>query len=489
MKIAYIGNYTNIDSNGKSYNTENHIALTLEKMGHEVVRIQETPTYQGDEWLAQVFSCDLMLYTRTWGNMVNITHLALLKEMGIPTASYHLDLYVGLSRQSGIETDPFWRTEYVFSADGDPESQKFFESKGINHHWLLPGVFEDECVMLEPNGDQSLGGEVIFVGGGAEYGHPEWPYRHQLVKWLEETYGPRYKKYGHPQRTVRGAELNQLYANSKIAIGDSVNIGFNHTNYTSDRLFESMGRGAFTIYPRIEGVAELFTEGVNAEFYRYGDFEELQRKIDYYLAHPEIREKIRRAGYEHVRAHHTYTQRLQRLLDTITHEVPTLGLKELKTDENPQVDGFRINLGAGKDSTPGWVNVDMIDLPNIDVVHNLMNFPYPFEDNSADEIKAVDVLEHLPPYIGEVHGVIKFIEECHRILKPGGTLFLQTPGWRAEFLWIDPTHVRGFDVQSMDFFDPDTHFGKTTGFYSQCKFYVRSRELPNHNIRFWMIKR
>lgn len=481
MKIAYVGNFS------VSFTTETHIAKTLEAMGHEVVRIQETPE-ANPNWMKHYLprDADLFLYTRTWGRMVTLLDLQKLKELGIPSASYHLDLYVGLSRQSGIENDPFWRTEYVFSADGDPKSQEFFESKGINHYWLLPGVYEEECAMFLPNGDETLSGDVIFVGGGAEYGHAEWPYRHELVKVLETAYGERYKKYGHPQRTVRGTDLNQLYANSKVAIGDSVNIGFHHKNYTSDRLFESMGRGAFTIYPRIEGVSELFDDGVNAVFYDYGDFHGLLTKINYYLEHDEEREAIRRAGFELVKCSQTYTQRLQALLATMTEE-GAFGSQKSHT-EDVSSETVRINLGAGEDAFEGWINVDMIDLPNIDVVHNLMNFPYPFEDNSADEIKAVDVIEHLPPYIGEDHGVIKFLEECHRILKPGGVLYMQTPGWRAEFLWIDPTHVRGFDIQSMDFFDPTKHYGKTTGFYSKCKFSVKSEELENHNIRFWMVK-
>jgi len=282
MKIAYVGNYK-ID-----FTTENHIAKTLEAMGHEVLRIQEQENSLPG-WCQRLVprDTDLFLFTRTWGKMVTLDDLAYLKAIGIPTASYHLDLYVGLSRQSGIESDPFWRTEYVFSADGDPESQKFFESRGINHYWLLPAVYDKECVMFKPNNDPRLQGDVIFVGGGAEYGHPEWPYRHELVKHLGEKYGNRYKKYGYPQLSVRGTELNQLYANAKIAIGDSVNIGFKHKNYTSDRLFESIGRGAFTIYPRIEGIADIFEEGVNAVFYEFGNFEELDAKINYYLDHPK----------------------------------------------------------------------------------------------------------------------------------------------------------------------------------------------------------
>lgn len=483
MKIAYVGNFS-VD-----FSTETHIYKTLESMGHEVVRIQETPEPNPD-WMEKHLprDTDLFLYTRTWGEMVTMFDLEKLKILNIPSASYHLDLYVGLSRQTGIETDPFWRTEYVFSADGDPESQKFFESKGINHKWLLPGVFKEECKMFEKSNHPDLQGDVIFVGGGAEYGHPEWPYRHELVKFLGETYGNRYRKYGHPQRSVRGDELNQLYANSKIAIGDSVNLGFNHSNYTSDRLFESIGRGAFTIYPRIKGIAEIFEEGVNAVFYEHGNLIDLREKINYYLIHENERETIRRAGFEFVKSSQTYTERLQELLDHLT-AVGAFDKQKSHTEDVSEVsDKVKINLGAGEDAFEGWVNVDMIDLPNIDVVHNLMKFPYPFKSGVADEIKAVDVIEHLPPYIGEGHGVVKFLEECHRILKPGGVLFIQTPGWKADFLWIDPTHVRGFDVQSMDFFDPSKHFGQTTGFYSKCKFNVRAEELANHNLRFWMEK-
>jgi SAM-dependent methyltransferase len=84
--------------------------------------------------------------------------------------------------------------------------------------------------------------------------------------------------------------------------------------------------------------------------------------------------------------------------------------------------------------------------------------------------------------------IIKFIEEAHRILKPGGKLWIQTPGWKADFLWIDPTHVRGYDIRSFDFFDPDTDFGRSTGFYSKCKFKVMAQELENHNLIFEMEK-
>ena len=40
--------------------------------------------------------------------------------------------------------------------------------------------------------------------GGEEYAHPEWPYRGKLVRWLRETYGDRFAKYGGRDGTIRG---------------------------------------------------------------------------------------------------------------------------------------------------------------------------------------------------------------------------------------------------------------------------------------------
>lgn len=325
MKITYVGNFS------LDFTTETHIYKTLTSMGHSVIRIQETPE-ANPGWVNNVpADTDLFLFTRTWGNMVTLEDLAILKERGIPTASYHLDLYVGLARSSGIETDPFWRTEYVFSADGDPDSQAFFESKGVNHFYLPPAVFGEECYIAPKNNDFRLQGDVIFVGGGAEYGHPEWPYRHKLVKHLEDTYGQRYKKFGHPQLSVRGKELNQLYSNAKIAVGDSVNIGFNHKNYTSDRLFESIGRGAFTIYPYIEGVAEMFPEDLRGIFYQFNDFADLDNRINYFLEHEDEREELRLKLHEFVKSSQTYSNRLQELLDVLT-DVGAFGEPKSRTE-------------------------------------------------------------------------------------------------------------------------------------------------------------
>jgi len=149
----------------------------------------------------------------------------------------------------------------------------------------------------------------------------------------------------------------------------------------------------------------------------------------------------------------------------------------------------KISLGCGEEIEEGFINLDLVKLPGVDVVHNLQKFPYPFEDQSADYIKAKDVIEHLSGYSEDGRPIITaFIEECCRILITGGILWIQTPSWYADFLWVDPTHTRGFDIKSFDFFDPETDFGRATGFYSKAKFKVEAKQLDNKNLQFIMTK-
>lgn len=302
MKIAYIGNFT------QSHCTEVHLAATLEDLGHQIIRIQENE-------IGQTLSseCDLLLWTRTWPGFVKTDFLEGFKMMGVPTVSYHLDLYVGIQREAGLDTDPFWKTDFVFTPDGDPESAKIFKSKGINHFYLPPGVWKPECV--KGTSRDEFKHDVIFVGGGHTY-HPEdWPYRAKLIEWLRATYGPRFQRYGHP-RTIRNMELNDLYASAKVVVGDSLCMGFNHERYWSDRLPETLGRGGFLIFPYIKGLETQYTDD-ELVTYTYDNFANLKELIDYYVEHDEEREEIRDLGMLRTEKDHTYHNRLTKMLEIV----------------------------------------------------------------------------------------------------------------------------------------------------------------------------
>lgn len=306
MRIAYVGNFI------PPHSTENHVAGTLEDMGHEVVRIQELTGDRLNRGL--VDRADLFLWTRTWAGFVMDDDLDWLRYQGIPSASYHLDLYVGLVRQAQINEETFWHTDHVFTADGDPKSAEIFKRLGINHHWLPAAVYKAEA---EPGIFQPyLASDIAFVGTYIKY-HPEWPYRPELVAWLKRKFPDQVKIYGEfPNRGIRGSELNSLYASAKVVIGDSLCPNFTHSNYWSDRVYETIGRGGFIIHPQIPGLDSQFKES-ELLTYQFGNFDQLETVIKSMLICPEQRERIRLAGYQRVLKDHTYHQRMETLLATV----------------------------------------------------------------------------------------------------------------------------------------------------------------------------
>jgi spore maturation protein CgeB len=65
-----------------------------------------------------------------------------------------------------------------------------------------------------------------------------------------------------------------------------------------------------------DDLAELFVEGVEAEFFR--DKDEMLDKINFYIHHDEARKKIALAGYDKVySAGHDIDSRLKKLMNLI----------------------------------------------------------------------------------------------------------------------------------------------------------------------------
>lgn len=303
MKVAYIGNYRH------SWCTEVHLAATMESLGIEVLRLQEDELSVAS-LERQVRDYDVLLYTRTWGVKERERFIKLLDDLrgsDTKSASYHLDLYYGIPRQKTLDGDPFWMTEYVFTPDGDPEAQQFFEGQGINHHYVRPGVYKPECV--KGNVRTEFQKDVVFVGSVEGY-HREWPYRQKLYTFLSRKYKNRFGKFGHPEMLVRGQDLNDLYASAKVVVGDSLCPGFQKPYYWSDRVYETTGRGGFLIHPYIKGLEDEFTDREDIVFYDFNDFNQLKRLIDYYLEHDEEREAIRDSGMRKTSERYTYTERL-----------------------------------------------------------------------------------------------------------------------------------------------------------------------------------
>jgi SAM-dependent methyltransferase len=126
---------------------------------------------------------------------------------------------------------------------------------------------------------------------------------------------------------------------------------------------------------------------------------------------------------------------------------------------------MRLNLGCGSLPEEGFVNVDAVGLPGVDVVHDLDTFPWPWEDGSVELVRAFDVFEH-------VGKPLEFMRECWRVLAPGGVLSIHTCHWQSPNAWTDPTHRRASTEQTFDYWVPGTYLnGRYGAAYAQgCHF-------------------
>lgn len=311
MRFAVLGNYLH------SFCTEAHLALSIESLGHTVLRLQEG-TVRASDVPAQVeqFGADVFMWIQTYdlaekGGTREDRFLMLqsIRAHGVPSVSYHLDRWWGLSRQDQVLTEPFFRTDLVITADGGHDDE--WSAQGINHVWFPPAVYHTEAIDGTPTARYAA--PIIFVGSWRGYGHEEWwPYRQELLSRVRGWYGRRFVCWPR-NGAIRGMELNNLYASAAIVIGDSCLAG-NVARYWSDRIPETLGRGGFLLHPHVEGLDDHFRDGAHLKTWELGDWTTLRDLLAFHLAHPEERERIRQRGANHVRESHTYRVRIQQLI-------------------------------------------------------------------------------------------------------------------------------------------------------------------------------
>jgi hypothetical protein len=311
-KIVFLGNF-NVD-----YTSETHHAKSLQSLGHKVTTLQETQA-TASEIHERAIKSDLFVWVHTHGwktpepgiKMREV--LADLKTRNIPTITYHLDLWLGLSRQADLVKEAVYTDiEHFFTVDSKM-ADWFNEKTKVKGHYLPAGVFHEEATFSKT---ESYENDVIFVGS-RQY-HKEWRYRPKLINWLELNYAKRFKHYGRDGLgIVRGQALNDLYASTKIVVGDTLCPNYSYPDYWSDRIYETLGRGGFLIHPYITGLEKEFVDKEHVVFYKYGDFEQLKSLIDYYLFNKVEREKIRIAGHNLVKNNYTYKHRWKTILQEL----------------------------------------------------------------------------------------------------------------------------------------------------------------------------
>ena len=134
---------------------------------------------------------------------------------------------------------------------------------------------------------------------------------------------------------------------------------------------------------------------------------------------------------------------------------------------------MKLNLGCGFKKREGWVNTDVESECNPDIQIDLEKFPWPFDDNSCDEILLEHVLEHVGADI-DTHKMI--MQELYRIAKPGAKISIIVPHPRSDSFLADPTHVRPI-------------IGSTLEMYSKknCKIFIEKQWATTPLAIYWNI--
>lgn len=104
---------------------------------------------------------------------------------------------------------------------------------------------------------------------------------------------------------------------------------------------------------------------------------------------------------------------------------------------------LRLDLGCGPNKRTGFVGVDSIAFPGVDVVTDLRG-PWPWKDGTVAEVHCSHFVEHLTA-IERVH----FVNELQRVLMPSrkvngvnveGFATIICPHWASCRAYGDPTH-------------------------------------------------
>ena len=116
--------------------------------------------------------------------------------------------------------------------------------------------------------------------------------------------------------------------------------------------------------------------------------------------------------------------------------------------EHPTTE-LRLNFGSGARPLSGYINVDKnAKAPGANIIHDLDQYPWPFEPESAGEVFMSQCLEHLLDRN-------RAMKEVYRILRKGGVARITVPHFTWQFAFQDPTHRHFFAYNTFFYYATD----------------------------------
>lgn len=296
MNILYVGKH-----NSGGNDDEGAIAHALDTLGHKVTRIQEK---KGIRVLDPRYAnTDLVLFHKWYD-------LDIIKKIPYPKVFWYFDLvnYADNGIQTRCQERIRWMhntTPYVdlgFCTDGDWVNQD--RTKKLI--CLRQGADIRKVGMGTPSEERT---PILFTGIKTNAGNQ----RANFVATMASRYG---NKFLHKSEGVYGKELADLIASSRIVVAPDSPVT---DNYWSNRVYLTLGFGGFLLHPLCQQLQGHYTHGKQIIYYE--GRRDLYDRIEYYLYNPTDRKAISQAALERTIKEHTYTHRVETLLNIVKERV------------------------------------------------------------------------------------------------------------------------------------------------------------------------
>lgn len=295
-----------------------HFIPALERLGHEVSFLDS-----GDRFLHSDFAdLNVALVARVAEFRPDVIFCVLMHfEIWLET----LDLIRTQSPALVIDwgTDDSWKFRQAsryfaghvdLHVTTDPSTESAAQSLGLGNVFLSQWAASSNA-LVEPRPARDCRYDVSFVG--SLYG-----YRSEWISILK-TAGFDVSCFGHgtAHGVVDAAEIPRIIRDSRISLnfsgeGHSITAAHSAANrQIKARTFEVPGSGGFLLTEAAPGLNRYFAIGEEI-----ADFEspkDMTDRVQYFLQHPQERDRIAQAGYARTCVNHTYEKRFLEILEKL----------------------------------------------------------------------------------------------------------------------------------------------------------------------------
>ena len=217
-----------------------------------------------------------------------------------------------------VESFPYY--DFVFTID--PPAIEKYRRHGAKHVFYLPlGCYPPthKKIDLSVEDKSKYSAPVSFVGQLFD-DRPEFlcelasPDVNFWTHWWNQDMQQKYPQLSPLYRgQARGEAMIKVLNGADIVL--NVHRATNSYEGTNMRTFEAAGCAAFQLTEYKNEIGHMFKIGEEIEVYH--DIDDLKKKIEYYLKHPDERSDMAKNAQRRVYAEHTYHQRFEEMIAII----------------------------------------------------------------------------------------------------------------------------------------------------------------------------